>query len=81
MADAQVVGQDDVAINDMLVSWKKLELKKGDVLAVLIPANVHMPYDRLNELAKRVQSVVKEWGVPVMLLTDGVTLASVSTGS
>lgn len=71
-------GQDNVIIDEMLVSWKRLELKKGDVLAVLIPENVHLTYDMLESLGAQVRKVVQGMGVNVILLTNGIQLASVS---
>lgn len=73
-----IAGQDGVTIDEMLVSWKRLELKKGDVLAVLIPEHIHLTYDMMTEIGEHVKKATKEMGVSILLLTNGIQLASVS---
>lgn len=73
-----ITGQDKVTIDEMLVSWKRLELKRGDVLAVLIPEHVQLTYEMLAEVGAQVKKATKDLGVSILLLTNGIQLASVS---
>lgn len=73
-----ITGQDNVTVDEMLVSWKRLELKKGDVLAVLIPEHVQLTYEMMAEVGENVKKATKELGVSILILTSGIQLASVS---
>ena len=64
-----------VAVEEMLVAWQRLDVKAGDILVAMVPGRLsHEQRMRVREqLVQHTQTL----GVKILLLEDGITLASV----